>query len=1695
MSSVQVAVRVRPLSDQEQSNKASCILSVAEKEITVKVPHTNGAFTHKFAYDHTLWSVSKTHPKYASQESVFKEVGVSVVDSCFEGFNVCVFAYGQTGSGKSYTMFGDIDGQHDIGLIPRVTHKIFNEIAAQRSSLVKFKVVASYMEIYNERVRCLLDPSLDTLKVREHPETGPYVEDLTQTPVESHQEVFRLMDSGNQLRTTAATNMNAHSSRSHALFQLQVTQEILMEDCDEVLSSKTAKLNLVDLAGSERASKTNATGVRLVEGGNINKSLATLGQVISALADQATAGKKQPKHIPYRDSVLTWILKENLGGNSKTIMLAAVSPAEDSYEETMSTLRYAERAKKIVNKAVVNEDSNTALVAALKEEISRLQAQLSTQSTPNTELEQNEALMKQLEMTWEEKLNRAQKLMQERGEEIKNVFKKKAELEGQVEGLMLERNKTTQQLQELQTKLSERESQVEEVTALMQQKQQEYEGKLQEMEREKNSNSNKAVTYQHSLTELRQEMAVMHAAVEAQKKSAERKRDLEAGLPHKVKALLHTLQRPSVSPEEKELLQNLTVKDMAMVYDRLGEGDETPEVWHSLMLRLEARHDRKIQNFDTALDALLDEEDETSHTQGSDGQHGLFAGDHDELECFSPTRSKQPAASSLFQAQEGTASVQPDVGTMADEGPPLDHADEEDVLNSLLDDANSDKAQEEDDAGKLLDDILGKSENEEAEKDDVDALMDDLIDDTNEKDAAEADLDALLDGSSEGGEEDQNLLDELLDDEPRKEVHPEEPGSPDRKPRQSMLDQKMEHHDPTAPLSDEEGEDVLDDLLGDAVNVTPQRGTRKIALPQTRADELFVTSKSDGLDGIRTAVWNVALFNGHTEVASKGDDFVASILSFVLKSADKTAALTSVAADFGGVVPKKPGSDPATRLRNFYCFYNKSKIGYVDSLLKEKGDDVIAKACEKYMGAEPVLLDRPPPRGVVDLINSNWFWGPVLSGRGPPPYIPENDDDVGGMPTTSHPLAGSPQVVRKEGKVDETDYWRARLTRFFDHHGKGKRNKENIEQMLQNFKGVENVLMEALVRRFGPEPGTGASADAPASPKSKQTTAFGSTANPIRIEVNAVQGHGALLCGFKVMKFNPNLGKMKKMYSKDRVWVVDLYERRFCNLSGGKTTQIHPSSHLFRIEKLLHNSKHLRLSFYKAPHPFLLEFCSTEARQRFFELSWAMRRHICWLPDLVPKSHHTASVNIIGKSKKHKEISGTVNLHLTREPMEMLTVWGVSFSMHHTVPKAGSTMDFAKKILPSPPKYDLLFLCVKDLPEVFSSHPSQLVNLFRPFCQEHDLHPFLSTNLGGSTHVVMALSRKRHISKVANMEAIELKDQNTDVVAVSMRYGESSLAVVMAFLSPRLPPGKRNQKVVTIMKKLDIGDLKLEFTSRFDFVVWLGCLGYEGSPFEADDRLAEEINASRILCGFKEPPASKADNFRNDSSRFLVRASRPATFKPLAYTTVLLEGPAFYPPRMATVFAGAFGMQRPFLGSLVQTRAKPSGYYFHNLALNFMHEEYLVDHFGTSLSMAVMCPFMEGASVLVTMKWKADVRSYIAVDEDAVPPVRMVTNAEEFLQQQTMSFSVLPSTNAAAAPAKKSEQQSEFPYASWATGLLALRHYTGPELAHFQVKMYRTGLKAGTLTGEICRLPANQSLTHAIKRAKEMNFENVPVAE
>ena len=342
-----------------------------------------------FTFDNSFWSHNEKDEHYAHQEDIYNALGEEFLDHNFEGYNTCIFAYGQTGSGKSYTMMGT---PAQPGLIPRTCEDLFQRIESSISPHISYSVRVSYFEVYNEHVRDLLAPPSHTadkhpnyLKIRESPTEGPYIKDLTDLSVKNYAELLRYMRIGDSNRTIASTKMNDTSSRSHAVFTIMLKQ-IHHDLSTDATTERLARIRLVDLAGSERAKATEATGARLREGSNINKSLTTLGRVIAALADPRHArahngGKTRSKDVvPYRDSILTWLLKDSLGGNSKTAMIACVSPSD--YDETLSTLRYADQAKHIRTRAIVNQDSVSAAerdaqIAEMQNTIRELQVQVS----------------------------------------------------------------------------------------------------------------------------------------------------------------------------------------------------------------------------------------------------------------------------------------------------------------------------------------------------------------------------------------------------------------------------------------------------------------------------------------------------------------------------------------------------------------------------------------------------------------------------------------------------------------------------------------------------------------------------------------------------------------------------------------------------------------------------------------------------------------------------------------------------------------------------------------------------------------------------------------------------------------------------------------------------------------------------------------------------------------------------------------------------------------------------------------------------------------------------------------------------------------------------------------------------------------------------------------------------------------------
>eukprot|EP00826_Nyctotherus_ovalis_P034573 TRINITY_DN2894_c0_g3_i1.p1 TRINITY_DN2894_c0_g3~~TRINITY_DN2894_c0_g3_i1.p1 ORF type:complete len:732 (-),score=224.34 TRINITY_DN2894_c0_g3_i1:134-2329(-) len=371
---VRVICRVRPMNEKEEERLASSDSAGRrvctefnpsdKKSITVftpveKLERDKDPFDkHTFSFDHVF-------PCNSRQAEVYEVAALPTINGILEGFNGCILAYGQTSSGKTYTMQGDLDDAEVKGIIPRLVDTLFERIE-KAGNKIEFSIKAGMIEIYNERLKDLLNTNNEALTVREEKHKGVFLENLTEVSISSADEVYTLMKSGNNNRAVAYTNMNAQSSRSHSIFVLNLTINDL-----EGFSCKTSVLHLVDLAGSEMISKTGATGKTLEEAKNINKSLTVLGRVINALTD----GKSD--YIPYRDSKLTRILQNSLGGNAKTCLIITASPSIHNASETLSTCRFGMRAKNIKNKAVVNK---IPTIAELELVINRLRIELAKNS-------------------------------------------------------------------------------------------------------------------------------------------------------------------------------------------------------------------------------------------------------------------------------------------------------------------------------------------------------------------------------------------------------------------------------------------------------------------------------------------------------------------------------------------------------------------------------------------------------------------------------------------------------------------------------------------------------------------------------------------------------------------------------------------------------------------------------------------------------------------------------------------------------------------------------------------------------------------------------------------------------------------------------------------------------------------------------------------------------------------------------------------------------------------------------------------------------------------------------------------------------------------------------------------------------------------------------------------------------------------
>ncbi|KAI9342597.1 P-loop containing nucleoside triphosphate hydrolase protein, partial [Obelidium mucronatum] len=378
---VKVIVRCRPFSEKEKAGGHSCIVEINRELATVSIHDPRSSTNPAAADPPKTFTFDSVFDWTSKQMDVYNRTARPIVESVLNGYNGTVFAYGQTGTGKTFSMEGIRDVPDLRGIIPNAFEHIFSHISLSSAS-TQYLVRASYLEIYNEDILDLLNPKAGKLELKERADVGVYVKDLRTFVIKDVEEMDRLMSFGNKNRSVGATEMNATSSRSHSIFSITVEASDKLTGPsgggaqkqggggEEEGRIRAGKLHLVDLAGSERQAKTGATGDRLKEATKINLSLSALGNVISALVD----GKSS--HIPYRDSKLTRLLQDSLGGNAKTLMIATLSPASYNYDETLSTLRYANRAKNIKNKPKINEDPKDAMLREFQEEIKRLKQQL-----------------------------------------------------------------------------------------------------------------------------------------------------------------------------------------------------------------------------------------------------------------------------------------------------------------------------------------------------------------------------------------------------------------------------------------------------------------------------------------------------------------------------------------------------------------------------------------------------------------------------------------------------------------------------------------------------------------------------------------------------------------------------------------------------------------------------------------------------------------------------------------------------------------------------------------------------------------------------------------------------------------------------------------------------------------------------------------------------------------------------------------------------------------------------------------------------------------------------------------------------------------------------------------------------------------------------------------------------------------------
>lgn len=433
-ATVKVAVRVRPFNEKEKGTKNIIYMNGST--------FINGEKKKQFTYDYNYWSFDDSQHK-TTQEDIYNDLGRPLVNDALNGYNCCIFAYGVSGSGKTHTMMGS---NQDPGLIPRICTELMNS---------KAQIEVSYLEIYKEKLHDLLGDSAE-LKVREHKEEGIYVKNLARYAVQNYKDILKLIEKGNRERITASTALNDRSSRSHAVFTLYIKNYNEEKKC-----FVTSKINLVDLAGSEKLSLSKVSGNNAKEAIAINKSLSTLGIVIEKLA-------KRESHIPFRNSILTFLLSESLGGNSKTIMIATISPSEKFYNETLATLRYANSTKKIVNKVSVNQTDDLEKIKKLEDIINRMTKERNVKSNGHgnskeveeltRQLDENKNLLKQKEQSWEDRIKQSQNKIHEIDMENKKLLlKKQEEFKRKEMEMNIERQKLLEEMSDLQNCMNDKE--------------------------------------------------------------------------------------------------------------------------------------------------------------------------------------------------------------------------------------------------------------------------------------------------------------------------------------------------------------------------------------------------------------------------------------------------------------------------------------------------------------------------------------------------------------------------------------------------------------------------------------------------------------------------------------------------------------------------------------------------------------------------------------------------------------------------------------------------------------------------------------------------------------------------------------------------------------------------------------------------------------------------------------------------------------------------------------------------------------------------------------------------------------------------------------------------------------------------------------------------------------------------------------